>query len=772
MKIENSDGTISHSNVEGARTIKSGISQKAMKHITQILTRLYNDPESAVFREYVANALDAHKAAGTTEPIDIYLPNEAAPVFTVIDSGVGMSPMDMELIYSQYGESTKTESDDEIGGFGLGCKSALAIATQFTIVSVKDGISTHAIYANGEDGQPELDIISETKTDKSNGTTITIPIKNHHSFNQKAEKYFQFLAKDSFLVAGAVHDVHYTDALSNARISENTLEDGSIVRTYRDLYNSEIRSGVYVVMGGIYYNIPTNDIRANVPEIKDLPKELISTVFDAITIIECPIGSVRLSPNREGIQFTQKTQKFFSSIFVDSISEFKKSLIESITEAEHLSEAMDRYANYDSDLRKIVPSEWNGISLNTREAVFFPDHVDCARYVSWEDKSLVDLRSSVLVSDMEKSSLVFVKGDKTERSFRSYASAFLKGDSSAELIYYIKDDLKINTSRTKITRTKEVVDPKTKDVRTIPDPEYLTKDQLDLAFPDGIRVLEFEEYKNIANEWRKNNKTKVTKAARTVLDTYYSVVSPDKGTLDSIQTKDIDISTFEQVYYVSPGQEVRDATSRLFLNHNGKLSEPVQEALVDLYGTDSIIIRLGASNTVERLNKAMRMIGVENEPIPVDPDKIFNKLAKRISCKMSDILGYYVLTENKALFELSRSEVLDTVRDPKIRKLLRRESYIKVLDEFEIVDIVPRKFFKEGSKNFTTAKTLKDLTRYRWDSVLFKEGHVENTLKEVYSKYPLVSSVNPRSAESLEHLALYLNTVHRSNKSPAFTTKV
>lgn len=116
-------------------------------------------------------------------------------VFTVSDTGVGDVLFGHGTGLLQYGESTKSNSNDEIGGFGLGCKSALAITTQFTIISVKDGISTHAIYANGEDGQPELEIISESKVEKPNGITIMIPIKDIHNFNNKAHNYFRFMKR-------------------------------------------------------------------------------------------------------------------------------------------------------------------------------------------------------------------------------------------------------------------------------------------------------------------------------------------------------------------------------------------------------------------------------------------------------------------------------------------------------------------------------------------------------------------------------------------------
>lgn len=767
MKIENSDGTIAHSNLEGSRTIKSGISQKAMKHITQILTRLYNDPESAVFREYVANALDAHTAAGSSEPIDIILPNEVAPIFTVTDTGVGMSSLDMELIYSQYGESTKSNSNDEIGGFGLGCKSALAIATQFTIISVKDGISTHAIYANGEDGQPELEIISESKVEKPNGTTIMIPIKDIHSFNNKAHNYFRFMKPESFTVAGVPFNEYYQDSLESDLISVRELEDDCTVRSYRQGFYSPVNSGVYLVMGGIVYTIPFNDITSNVPALKEFPSRLVSSVFDAITVIECPIASVQLSPNREGIQFTKKTQEFFSSIFLESVKTFQASLIASIEEAESFKKAMAVYKSYDEDLRKLVPDNWNGLSLNVRGNVYFPHSVLRAHYDGWNERASSQQNENLRIDWLGES--VFVKGDKTDRSFMSYASAYLKASSSTRYVFYIKDGLKINTSASKINRMADETDPKTGIISKVPDPEYFTEDELELAFPGMIKVIEFSEYKDVANQWRKDNKPKVTKAARTILDTTYSVISTDKESISLIQTKDLDVSTFEQVYYFSP--DSRDITDKMFKTHSGSMIPAVSEALLKLYGDESIIIRLSTSNTVDRLNKAMKLIGVENDPIEVDVDKIFKVLAKKVSCKMDDVLGYFIINGSTPLQELMNSPVVQDIKDPKLRKLLDRDKYRKVSNDFATVRMVPESFFTDGSKHTKIAEELKSLDNYRWSHNMFEENLVERSMQQIVAKYPLARSISFRSPTAYEHFVLYLNTVHRTDKTPAFTIK-
>lgn len=45
--------------------------ENSIAHLMSVLTDLYSDPEMAVIREYSTNALDAHRAAGINDPIEV-----------------------------------------------------------------------------------------------------------------------------------------------------------------------------------------------------------------------------------------------------------------------------------------------------------------------------------------------------------------------------------------------------------------------------------------------------------------------------------------------------------------------------------------------------------------------------------------------------------------------------------------------------------------------------------------------------------------------------
>src|SRR5690606_24822956 len=188
-------------NFKVADTTRMSVDAQGAAHIMSLLTDLYSDPEGSVIREYISNAYASHAAAGQSAPVEVTLPGTFDPTFVVKDYGTGMSATEVREIYGSYGRSTKRDRMDQIGAFGLGCKSALTMTQQFTLISVKDGLMNVAIIARGEDGVGEIKMISSDKpTDEPNGVTVKIPVKNHRLFNEKAEKFFFALPKGSILV--------------------------------------------------------------------------------------------------------------------------------------------------------------------------------------------------------------------------------------------------------------------------------------------------------------------------------------------------------------------------------------------------------------------------------------------------------------------------------------------------------------------------------------------------------------------------------------------
>lgn len=113
---------------------------KASAKAFRILSGFYSEPILAIPRELGANAWDSHVKAGNTKtPFLVHAPNTLEPWFSVRDFGTGLSPEDVDKIYTTYFESTKTSDNDSDGCMGLGSKTPFNYADNFTVTSYFGG---------------------------------------------------------------------------------------------------------------------------------------------------------------------------------------------------------------------------------------------------------------------------------------------------------------------------------------------------------------------------------------------------------------------------------------------------------------------------------------------------------------------------------------------------------------------------------------------------------------------------------------------------------
>lgn len=109
-------------------TFTSEITSAATSHVLNTLSTLYANPPYAVLREFITNAIDAHRAAGYDGPVEVELPTRDVPRLVIRDHGNGMSRDTLVNTYYNYGESSKRGDDTSIGAFGFGSKSAYSVS--------------------------------------------------------------------------------------------------------------------------------------------------------------------------------------------------------------------------------------------------------------------------------------------------------------------------------------------------------------------------------------------------------------------------------------------------------------------------------------------------------------------------------------------------------------------------------------------------------------------------------------------------------------------
>ena len=117
--------------------------------------KVYSHKERAIIRELSCNAHDSHIMAGTTDiPFDVHLPTQLVPYFSIRDYGTGLSDKEIRTIFAGIGISTKRDSNEVIGCFGIGSLSPYSMTDSFTVESYLDGTCrTYTCYRD-EDRKP------------------------------------------------------------------------------------------------------------------------------------------------------------------------------------------------------------------------------------------------------------------------------------------------------------------------------------------------------------------------------------------------------------------------------------------------------------------------------------------------------------------------------------------------------------------------------------------------------------------------------------------
>lgn len=272
-----------------------GIDAAGMGTVLSILSNMYSDGSLAVVREYSSNALDSHVEAGNPDPILITSPSQFSPTFVVQDFGTGLSETEVLNVYAQYGSSTKRDSNDQIGAFGIGAKSAFTVGTQFVVTAVKDGMQTIALFALNENGAPTVNILSSTATLEPNGVKVEVGVRDVSGVNRAIERLFPTWKPGTVLVDGVEPPSVW-----------NNLEEvhpGISIGWREERNNSS--NAITLVMGGIPYVVPSSVVDSLSGRARQVVYGIQQSWLNVYMVV--PIGSVDITPSREELRVTSRT---------------------------------------------------------------------------------------------------------------------------------------------------------------------------------------------------------------------------------------------------------------------------------------------------------------------------------------------------------------------------------------------------------------------------------------------------------------------------------
>lgn len=304
--------------------------------------KLYSHPIKAVIRELICNAYDAHVQAGTlSKPIVVGVPSSLMPEFTVTDYGTGLSDADVMRLYTTFFASNKRDSNSTIGGFGLGSKSPFAVADSFTVESRFNGVKS-TYLATKDSGAPKLIRLASVPSTEHSGMTIRVPVTKH--FNDWLIETKHFASTFDHPIEG-IGNYENQYALGN-----NTYLHGCLFRTNEN--SNLVRVGKTVC-----YQVSFSD------------------TFFSGCIIDLPIGSVTIAPNREELVLDENTksvlrkreQEIYLAILSDISSLVGQDLDSRFsTPAEALNYVKDVCNQYLPERKRTLISKftWGGVPLD------------------------------------------------------------------------------------------------------------------------------------------------------------------------------------------------------------------------------------------------------------------------------------------------------------------------------------------------------------------------------------------------------------------------
>lgn len=180
MKINNSIKGLDQENFGDTDSVEATIGLENIAIAIGLVSQnIYSNIISTIIRELTSNGYDANIEGNSEFPVIIrfdYKEEDSTYWLHIIDQGVGMSK---EFIYKKYMswfDSTKRESNDMIGGFGIGSKSPLGYSNEYYLTTYFDNIRYEYIISKGS-RLPVCDLLVEEDDEYGKGTTVSLEIK-------------------------------------------------------------------------------------------------------------------------------------------------------------------------------------------------------------------------------------------------------------------------------------------------------------------------------------------------------------------------------------------------------------------------------------------------------------------------------------------------------------------------------------------------------------------------------------------------------------------
>lgn len=379
---------------------------------------IYKNPIMALTREYASNARDAHREVGTPDiPIEITLPNSWNPAWECKDFGPGISPERMEQVFTKFGNSSKRDSNEQTGAFGLGAKSGWAYADTFTVTTIHEGTKYH-YSAILDGGSGKMVLLSKEETSEPSGTIIAVPVAtddfdSFHSYTMMATSFWD--VKPTLKgITPAPEFVSLNIKFSGKGWKLNNKKNA------RELPHLGDRS--LAIVDGIPYHIEKYSIDGLTYDEQDILECSLYLMFE--------VGDLDLAPSRDNLRYTAKTQSLVKARLREAMRDLESQIKDKISTAQSYYDAAMVYHAVTTSLPRsihdfISTPVWNSLPVKTsiRISNDIGPHVKMISYKphSYNETGISACRTNTTTCPLKEDTLVLFNDEEKNVSRKAIA---------------------------------------------------------------------------------------------------------------------------------------------------------------------------------------------------------------------------------------------------------------------------------------------------------------------------------------------------------------
>lgn len=193
LNMEHTESKVVNSNML-AKPIAFKIKNSAIA-FKILANNLYTNKIGTIVRELSCNAYDSQVKNGNPEQsFDIFVPSPTDPTFKIRDYGTGLTPEEMEELYVTFFGSDKNETNDLIGGLGLGSKTPFSYTDTFSVTSYKDGKKFGYELKRDENYNLTYTPFPAIDCDEPNGLKVEIPVEDSDidTFIHEIKEFYRY----------------------------------------------------------------------------------------------------------------------------------------------------------------------------------------------------------------------------------------------------------------------------------------------------------------------------------------------------------------------------------------------------------------------------------------------------------------------------------------------------------------------------------------------------------------------------------------------------